>query len=82
MADVVVNHRGGTTNWTDFTNPTWDCHSITSTDEAANLATTITGVRPCGNADTGDDFSGARDLDHTNSQVQNGIKDYLTKLKH
>ena len=22
MADIVVNHRGGTTNWTDFTNPT------------------------------------------------------------
>lgn len=81
MADVVVNHRGGSTNWTDFTNPTWDCHSITSTDEAANLATTITGVRPCGTADTGDDFSGARDLDHTNAQVQNGVKDYLTKLK-
>ena len=34
MADIVVNHRGGSTNWTDFTNPTWDCHSITSTDEA------------------------------------------------
>ncbi|TRX35239.1 FN3 associated domain-containing protein [Flavobacterium restrictum] len=79
MADVVVNHRGGSTNWTDFTNPTWDCHSITSTDEANSG--TITGVRPCGTADTGDDFNGARDLDHTNAQVQTGVKDYLTKLK-
>jgi hypothetical protein len=79
MADVVVNHRGGTTNWTDFTNPTWDCHSITSTDEANSG--TITGVRPCGTADTGDDFNGARDLDHTNAQVQNGVKEYLGKLK-
>ncbi len=79
MADVVVNHRGGSTNWTDFTNPTWDCHSITSTDEA-NFGT-ITGVRPCGNADTGEDFNGARDLDHTDLQVQNGVKDYLARLK-
>jgi hypothetical protein len=79
MADIVVNHRGGSTNWTDFTNPTWDCHSITNTDEANFV--TITGVRPCGTADTGEDFGAARDLDHTNAQVQNGIKEYLTRLK-
>jgi len=79
MADIVVNHRGGTTNWTDFTNPTWDCSSITSTDEA-NFGT-ITGVRPCGTPDTGEDFNGGRDLDHTNLQVQNGVKEYLTRLK-
>ncbi len=79
MADVVVNHRGGSTNWTDFTNPTWDCKSITSTDEA-NFGT-ITGVKPCGTADTGEDFNGARDLDHTDLQVRNGVKEYLTRLK-
>jgi len=79
MADIVVNHRGGSTNWTDFTNPTWDCSSITNNDEANFV--TITGVRPCGTADTGEDFNGARDLDHTNLQVQNGIKEYLTRLK-
>ena len=79
MADIVVNHRGGTTNWTDFTNPTWDCSSITSTDEA-NFGT-ISGVRPCGNPDTGEDFNGGRDLDHSNLQVQNGVKEYLTRLK-
>ena len=79
MADIVVNHRGGTTNWTDFTNPTWDCSSITSTDEA-NFGT-ISGIRPCGTPDTGEDFNGGRDLDHTNLQVQNGVKDYLSRLK-
>ncbi|MCI9843674.1 FN3 associated domain-containing protein [Flavobacterium pectinovorum] len=79
MADIVVNHRGGSTNWTDFTNPTWDCHSITSTDEANTVA--ITGVRPCGNPDTGEDFGAARDLDHTNAQVQTGVKEYLSRLK-
>ena len=79
MADIVVNHRGGTTNWTDFTNPTWDCSAITSTDEANFV--TISGVRPCGTPDTGEDFNGGRDLDHTNLQVQNGVKEYLTRLK-
>ncbi|WP_269222884.1 starch-binding protein [Flavobacterium sp. IMCC34518] len=79
MADIVVNHRGGSTNWTDFTNPTWDCSSITNNDEANFV--TITGVRPCGTADTGEDFNGARDLDHTNIQVQTGVKEYLTRLK-
>lgn len=79
MADIVVNHRGGTTNWTDFTNPTWDCNSITSNDEA-NFGT-ISGVRPCGTPDTGEDFNGGRDLDHTNIQVQNGVREYLTRLK-
>ena len=79
MADVVVNHRGGSTNWTDFTNPTWDCKSITSTDEANTGV--ITGVRPCGTADTGDDFNGGRDLDHRDIQVQNGVKEYLNRLK-
>ena len=79
MADIVVNHRGGSTNWTDFTNPTWDCRSITSNYEA-NFGT-ITGVRPCGTPDTGEDFNGGRDLDHTNIQVQLGVKEYLTRLK-
>ncbi|PWA06858.1 starch-binding protein [Flavobacterium psychrotolerans] len=79
MADIVVNHRGGSTNWTDFKNPIWDCHSITSTDEA-NFGT-ISGVKPCGTPDTGEDFNGGRDLDHSNLQVQNGVKEYLTRLK-
>ncbi len=85
MADIVVNHRGGTTNWTDFTNPTWDCKSITSNDESATASsgspTNFRGVRPCGNTDTGDNFDGGRDLDHTNIQVQNGVKEYLSRLK-
>lgn len=79
MADIVVNHRGGSTNWTDFTNPTWDCKSITSTDEANFVV--ITGVKPCGGPDSGEDFNGGRDLDHNDPQVYNGVKEYLTRLK-
>lgn len=34
MADLVINHRVGTFNWTDFTEPAWGCKSICSDDEA------------------------------------------------
>lgn len=81
IADVVVNHRSGTTGWTDFTNPTWGCETICSDDEAANPANVYTGCRPSGAADTGEGFKGSRDLDHTNLTVQNGVKDFLSRLK-
>jgi len=56
IADVVINHRvGTTTDWADFTNPTWDCRAIVSNDEWAGH---------CGNADSGTGFSAGRDLDH------------------
>lgn len=80
MADIVVNHRVGTTNWMDFTNPTWDCKSVCSTDEASGTANT-SGLKPCGGSDTGEDFNGGRDLDHNDPQVKNGVKEYLTRLK-
>lgn len=80
MADIVVNHRVGTTNWMDFTNPTWDCKSVCSTDEASGTANT-SGLKPCGGSDTGEDFPGGRDLDHNDPQVKNGVKEFLTKLK-
>ncbi len=81
IADIVVNHRSGTTGWTDFTNPTWGCETIVSNDEAANPANVYTGCRPSGAPDTGEGFGGSRDLDHTNLTVQNGVKEYLEKLK-
>ena len=81
IADIVVNHRSGTTGWTDFTNPTWGCETIVSNDEAANPANVYVGCRPSGAPDTGEGFDGSRDLDHTNLTVQNGVKEYLEKLK-
>ena len=81
IADVVVNHRSGTKNWTDFTNPTWGCETICSDDDAANPANVYTGCRPSGAPDTGEGFKGSRDLDHTNLTVQNGVKDFLSRLK-
>jgi len=69
IADVVVNHRVGTTGWSDFTNPNWTTYSIVGNDEC-NCG--------LGAGDTGDGFSGGRDLAHTNvGEVQNGIVNWL-----
>ena len=81
IADVVANHRSGTTAWTDFTNPAWSCATITSNDEANTNWTSARGPKPCGSTDSGDDFDGGRDLDHKNIETRDGIKTYLTKLK-
>lgn len=80
IADVVANHRSGTSSWTDFTNPTWGCETIVSNDEAATDPNN-TGCRPSGAADTGEGFVGSRDMDHTNATVQTGYKEYLSRLK-
>ena len=69
VADVVINHRIGTTNWGDFTNPTWGCNAVVNSDEWTGK---------CGNADSGDGYAAARDLDHSQTVVQNDIKTWLS----
>lgn len=83
IADVVANHRSGTTGWTDFTNPTWGCDAIVINDEATAAfdAGTVMSCRPSGAQDTGDGFGGSRDIDHTNTTVQEGYKEFLSRLK-
>ncbi|WP_229428933.1 glucan 1,4-alpha-maltotetraohydrolase domain-containing protein [Massilia sp. ST3] len=69
VADIVVNHRVGSTGWSDLTNPNWTTHAIVNNDEC-NCG--------LGNGDTGDGFGAARDIDHRNvGEVQNGITTWL-----
>ena len=83
IADVVINHKNGATNWTDFPNEskngytlTWNpLENICNTDEY-NRSDQVKYGYATGEADTGDDFDGCRDLDHTNSQVQQNIITY------
>lgn len=74
IADIVVNHRAGTSDWGDFTNPKWtdDYYSITSDDE---FNTSNKGA-----ADTGMGYEAYRDLDHTNPQVQQGIYSWMNSV--
>ena len=83
IADVVVNHKNGASNWTDFPNEskngytlTWNpLKNICNTDEY-NRSDQVKYGYATGEADTGDDFDGCRDLDHTNSKVQQNIITY------
>ena len=91
IEDVVINHKNGLTGWTDFVNESvtgqntgvtytinWDNvgnTAICSNDEAA-----YNGYLCGGAADTGDNFDGYRDLDHTNATVQQNVITYLDFL--
>lgn len=84
IEDVVINHRSGATNWTDFPAETWNGQTwkigldgICRTDEVNKESGQSHGT---GAADTGEDFNGSRDLDHTNANVQNNCKNYCKFL--
>ncbi|MBU2983887.1 alpha-amylase [Saccharophagus degradans] len=72
VADIVINHRVGTTDWADFTNPTWGSWAVTCNDEWPGAT---------GACDTGEGYAAARDIDHTNGTVQGDliswIRDFL-----
>ncbi|MBU6230548.1 MAG: alpha-amylase [Cyanobacteria bacterium REEB459] len=74
LADIVINHRVGTTNWHDFTNPTWSTTTITKDDEDPIPYKSV-------NNDTGAGYDSARDLDHLNPETIKGIKLWLNKLR-
>jgi len=73
IADIVINHRVGTTDWADFTNPSWGSWSVASNDEWSGAT---------GSYDTGDGYGAGRDLDHTNGTVQNDLKAWMNWLKN
>lgn len=84
IEDVVVNHRNGVTNWTDFPVEVWGgkewfigLDGICSNDEVAYEPGQ---PKPTGSLDEGDNFDGCRDLDHTNANVQENVKNYCRFL--
>ena len=85
ICDIVINHRVGTNNWGTFTEPSFcaDYYAICSDDEGfAASGSDMYGSENKGAADTGEGYTSARDLDHTNWDVQNGIVTWMTnKLK-
>lgn len=86
IADIVINHRNGQSTWTDFPSETynnitytWGSWAICSGDEVKNEQGEQV---PTGASDTGENWDGARDIDHTNEYVQNTIKAYLDFMKN
>lgn len=85
IEDVVINHRNGNTNWCDFPTETWNGQTFTWSladickgDDQGK--TERNGYALTGNSDTGDDFKGVRDIDHTSANAQKNIKAYLDFL--
>ena len=89
IADVVINHRKNVSTWFDFPVETYKgvTYEMKSTDICANDDGGDTkkeadkqGVKLSSNNDTGTDWSGMRDLDHSSENVQTIVKAYLDML--
>lgn len=94
IADIVVNHMNNKSTWCDFypldfgqygsfaPDASWIC----KTDEVNTAASGACKGKATGAADAGylgeANYGAARDLDHSNPQVQNMIKAYLQWLKN
>ncbi|OGR51515.1 MAG: alpha-amylase [Elusimicrobia bacterium GWA2_62_23] len=72
IADVVLNHRVGSSDWADFTLPAWGADSVCSDDEWG---------KGKGSPDTGKGFHAARDIDHTKPYVRESLKAWLNGLR-
>lgn len=90
IADIVVNHRAGNTGWGDFTVDDFGtygsfqlsaAHICCGDEMNTDLSSGAWYGTATGAADTGENWGGARDLDHTSPYVQSDIKAYLSWLK-
>lgn len=91
LADVVLNHRGNLNNWCNFWTDYFGSYGtftltqkeICRNDECfTNSSSTCYGASMTdrGSSDTGDNFDGARDLDHQSEKVQGWSKAYTQWL--
>ncbi len=89
IADVVINHRKNVSNWVDFPRETYKgvTYELKSTDICSDDdgGATLNWARQNGYSlsssnDTGEGWSGMRDLDHTSANVQANVKAYLDML--
>ena len=89
IADVVINHRKSINDWVTFPSETYNgvTYRLQSTDicsdddGGATLSWANQNNRSLSsNNDTGEDWSGLRDLDHNSTNVQTTVKAYLKML--
>ena len=89
IADVVVNHRKTMNDWVTFPSEVYKgvTYKLLSTDICKNDDGGATlnwanqnGKSLSNNNDTGEDWAGMRDLDHTSANVQTNVKAYVKML--
>ncbi|URA11402.1 alpha-amylase [Thermospira aquatica] len=74
IADIVINHRVGTYNWADFSNPAFpDNKAAVCSDDEWGQGT--------GASDTGEGYNAGRDLDHSNPNVRATIITWMKWLR-
>ena len=79
IEDVVINHRASVnSNWLSFPKETYQGvdYQLTAADICQDDEAKDNGYKPTGNKDTGDPWSGARDLDHSGENVQKNVMAY------
>lgn len=88
LADIVINHRGNKSNWCDFWQDNFGSYGtyqltqkhICRNDEGftnSNSTCYNASTSDRGASDTGSNFDGARDLDHSSEFVQSWAKAYV-----
>lgn len=85
IEDVVINHKNGLNSWVDFPDETQGSYTVSWDNQnfsgiCRNDECNQNGYKTTGATDTGDNFDGYRDLDHTNAQVQANVNTYLSYL--
>ena len=92
IADVVINHRKNLSSWIDFPKEEYngETYELVSTDivyddywyddKKVKHWTRDQGFQLSSNNDTGEGWSGLRDLDHKSENVQKNVKAYLNML--
>ena len=94
IADIVINHRDGNYNWTDFCNENFGTYGsftlypsaqfICKDDECTKSGHSATGNKDAGYeyvCEASGGYCASRDLDHSNTTIQNAIKAYLKWMK-
>jgi alpha-amylase len=92
VADIVINHRDGTTGWADFKNPDWGTWAICRTDEAFENVNSGVANAPMderGNCEEEADYRADgtygypsfRDIAHSDPRVRQDIVRHLLQLK-
>lgn len=82
IADIVINHRVGSTGWADFTEPSLGgCSSICADDEVNWSEHSTEKGAACGDNDSGTQYEAARDLNHHSYTVRDEVKKWMNWLK-
>ncbi len=95
VADIVINHRDGETDWADFKNPDWGPDTICRDDEVFTRGPEKWRQIPIDKRGAAEErpkeytqhggttyqYPDFRDLDHTNPTVRRDLLKYLLSLK-